>query len=96
MGLFPKAYLEVNIGLEGSKHGFREADLMESMAELLGLERLEVIGLMAIPPFVPEPEQVRPWFAGLRELRDRLHELADAGAAGIDRDDPAWQGSGVP
>ena len=72
LGLFPKVFLEVNVGVEGGKHGFREDSLRESMEELLGLKRLELLGLMAIPPFVPEPEQARPWFAGLRELRDRL------------------------
>jgi pyridoxal phosphate enzyme (YggS family) len=74
LGLFPKVFLEVNVGSEGSKHGFREKDLRASMAELLGMERLEVLGLMAIPPFVGEPELARPWFAGLRGLRDRLQD----------------------
>jgi len=72
LGLFPKVFLEVNVGVEGGKHGFGEDSLRESMAELLDLKRLELLGLMALPPFVPEPEQARPWFAGLRELRDRL------------------------
>ena len=82
-GLFPKAYLEVNVGSEGNKHGFLETDLLASMDDLLGLERLEVIGLMAIPPFFSEPEQVRPWFVRLRELRDRLQLEFDVPLPGL-------------
>lgn len=72
LGLFPKVYLEVNVGSEGGKHGFEESGLRESMEELLGLGRIELLGLMAIPPYVSDPEQARPWFVSLRELRDRL------------------------
>jgi pyridoxal phosphate enzyme (YggS family) len=72
LGLFPKVFLEMNVGSEGSKHGFREEELRASMEELLALDRLEILGLMAIPPFVQEPAQARPWFVELRESRDRL------------------------
>jgi uncharacterized pyridoxal phosphate-containing UPF0001 family protein len=37
---------------------------------------LEVIGLMAIPPFREDPELARPFFAKLREIRDRLQDSA--------------------
>jgi uncharacterized pyridoxal phosphate-containing UPF0001 family protein len=33
---------------------------------------LKLIGLMTLPPFFDEPEQVRPYFHRLRELRDKL------------------------
>lgn len=72
LGLFPKVFMEVNVGSEGGKHGFGKEDLRASMEELLDFERLEIRGLMAIPPFVSEPEQARPWFVELREFRDRL------------------------
>jgi len=72
LGLFPKVFLELNVGTEGGKHGFSGESLRASMEELLGLERLEILGLMAIPPFALEPEQARPWFVALRESRDRL------------------------
>jgi uncharacterized pyridoxal phosphate-containing UPF0001 family protein len=35
------------------------------------LNRVEVVGLMTIPPFAPDPEAARPFFRRLRELRDR-------------------------
>jgi uncharacterized pyridoxal phosphate-containing UPF0001 family protein len=42
------------------------------MEELLALERLAIDGLMAIPPFEAKAEASRPYFAALREWRDRL------------------------
>jgi hypothetical protein len=37
-----------------------------------GLANLELLGLMTIPPFLDDPESVRPYFRKLRELRDGL------------------------
>jgi pyridoxal phosphate enzyme (YggS family) len=72
LGLFPKVFLQVNMADELSKGGFSPAQLRDDMPQLLGLKRLEIMGLMSIPPASPSPELARPWFAGLRELRDRL------------------------
>jgi pyridoxal phosphate enzyme (YggS family) len=71
-GLFPKVLLEVNVAGEASKFGFREEDLMREMEVLMELPRLEVLGLMAIPPHAQEAEDSRPYFRKLRLLRDRL------------------------
>lgn len=72
LGLFPRVYLEVNLAGEASKHGLRPDELRECLAEVLALPRLEVAGLMAIPPVAAEPAQSRPWFRALRALRDEL------------------------
>jgi pyridoxal phosphate enzyme (YggS family) len=72
LGLFPRVLLEVNVAGEGSKFGFTPDALCSDIEELLALDRLEICGLMAIPPFTVEPEQARPYFSKLRELRDRL------------------------
>jgi pyridoxal phosphate enzyme (YggS family) len=72
LGLFPKVFLQVNIGGEESKGGFDPAQLGHEMEALLKLERLEIQGLMCIPPAGADAESARPWFAALRELRDRL------------------------
>ncbi len=71
-GHVPRVYLEVNLAGEASKHGLRPDELRECLAEVLALPRLEVAGLMAIPPVAAEPEQSRPWFRALRALRDEL------------------------
>ena len=67
--------LEVNLGGEGSKSGITE-DLLPALAlETARLPCLSLRGLMAIPPFFEDPEEVRPYFRRLRELSDRLKKL---------------------
>ena len=65
-------FLEVNVGGEPSKHGFAAAELARQAAELAGLEHLQIVGLMAIPPFEQDPAKARGWFDRLRQLRDEL------------------------
>ena len=67
-----RGYLEINIGNEETKHGFRADGLVEAVRPLAELEALEVVGLMAIPPYETETESQRRWFRRLRELRDEL------------------------
>ncbi len=74
LGLHPHVYLQVNLAGEASKHGFAPEELRSQFEELLGLSRLQIQGLMILPPFDPEPENVRASFAGLREFRDKLAE----------------------
>jgi len=71
-GVFPRVLLEVNVAGEASKFGFSPEKLRAEMEELLGLGRLQIEGLMTIPPFAPEAEASRPYFVALRELRDRV------------------------
>jgi pyridoxal phosphate enzyme (YggS family) len=71
-GLFPRVFLQVNIGGEKTKGGFESAALRQEIDSLLALERLEVMGLMCIPPPGPDAEASRPWFQALGELRDEL------------------------
>ncbi len=72
LGLSPRVYLQVNIGEEESKHGFSGEELDRALEALLQLERLEVTGLMCLPPAESDPRDSRRWFAALRALRDRL------------------------
>jgi hypothetical protein len=67
--------LEVNVAGEASKFGIKPEDLPATLAQVQQLPRLEVRGLMTVPPFV---EDVRPYFRRLRELRDAtgLQELS--------------------
>ena len=72
MGLFPRVLLEVNVSGEGSKHGFSPEQMERELEGLLSLPRLQVDGFMAMAPLVSDQEEARPYFAQLRELRDRL------------------------
>ena len=78
LGLFPQVYLEVNLGGESSKHGFSAEQLRASLEALYALKRLEIQGLMCIPPFDPDPTLSRPYFTKLRALRDELEQRGGA------------------
>lgn len=71
-GLTVTGLIEVNLGGEESKHGFLPEGLAEAVRPLLDLQHLRIAGLMAIPPQGDSPEDSRPWFRRLRELRDEL------------------------
>ena len=71
-GVRPPALLEVNVAGEGSKIGFAPEKLRAEVEALLQLRRLEIEGLMTIPPLAPEAEDSRRYFVMLRELRDQL------------------------
>ena len=67
-----RVLLQVNIGNEPQKAGVDEHDLPSLAEAVLALPRLEVRGLMCLPPFFDDGEAARPYFARLRELRDDL------------------------
>lgn len=97
LGMRPAIYLEVNLAGEASKHGFTPGDLLRSAAEWSGtadaaghpglpwpgLRHADLLGLMAIPPVEEDPATVRPWFARLRELRDRLEPITGIALRGL-------------
>ncbi len=71
-GVHPRILLEVNVAAESSKFGFQPESIRAGFEKILGLSRVSVEGLMAIPPSTAEGEKARPYFAGLRRLRDAL------------------------
>jgi pyridoxal phosphate enzyme (YggS family) len=70
--------LQVNVAREEQKAGCAVEDAAALVAAILGSRHLELRGLMTIAPFVSNPEDVRPVFRQLRELRDRLLESTQA------------------
>jgi len=64
--------LEVNVSGEATKGGFSVEEIAVAVGEIRRLPCLGVMGLMTIAPFVADPEEVRPVFRKLRELRDYL------------------------
>jgi pyridoxal phosphate enzyme (YggS family) len=73
-GARPDVMLEVNVADEPTKHGFTPAAVRDALRAALADGVLRVVGLMCIPPFVTDPEQSRPRFRALRELRDALQD----------------------
>ena len=70
--------LEINVAGEASKFGYKPEQMLAELKELNALSRLEVHGLMAIPPFSPVPEKSRPYFKALRELKRRAEDVIGA------------------
>jgi PLP dependent protein len=64
--------IQVDLGHEATKSGIDEAELPQLVQELGSMKRLELAGLMTLPPFFDDPEQSRPFFRRLCELRDQL------------------------
>ena len=64
--------VEVNVACEETKCGVMPQDVGEMVRRIAGLPNLEVRGLMTVAPLVSDPEEVRPVFRQLREMRDAL------------------------
>jgi pyridoxal phosphate enzyme (YggS family) len=68
--------IEINIGGEDAKSGVtpgsEELELL--LVSAPQCEHLSIRGLMTIPPFTDDPQQARPYFKKLRELRDQIAE----------------------
>jgi pyridoxal phosphate enzyme (YggS family) len=64
--------LEVNVGGEPTKFGFAPDAMSNIFPRVLELPMLDVRGLMTVAPIVEDPEDARPYFRELRDLRDRL------------------------
>jgi len=74
-----KVLIEVNVGGEAAKHGAKPEEAGALLAAINGMSRLEVRGLMAIPPFREDPAEARPFFRKLREIREGLEQSSGAG-----------------
>jgi len=66
------AYLQVNIGKEEQKSGVMPEDCEQILQELSKLQHLKIVGLMTMPPYFPNPEDVRPYFKKMRQLSEKL------------------------
>jgi hypothetical protein len=70
--------LEVNAVGEASKFGCRPDQLLAELGRINALPRLEIHGLMTVPPWALDPEKVRPVFRQMRELKQRCEQLLGA------------------
>lgn len=69
---FLPVLIQVDLAHEQTKSGVRVDQLNELADKLASSERLQLTGLMTLPPFFETAEPVRPYFLQLRELRDGL------------------------
>jgi len=67
--------IEVNQGKEPLKSGVLEENVRDLVEKMSLFKNLSLRGLMSVPPFFEDPEDVRPYFARLRHLAETLVEL---------------------
>ncbi len=72
-------FIEVNLGGEGSKSGVAPNEVLPLCEQASKLPHLELRGLMAVPPYLDDSEQVRPFFLRLRGLRDEAQRAGIVG-----------------
>ena len=70
--------LEVNVAGEASKFGYAPEKLLAELAAINALPKIEIHGLMTVPPWSAEPEQSRPHFRRLREIKERCEQILGA------------------
>jgi pyridoxal phosphate enzyme (YggS family) len=78
---FP-CFVEVNVSGEDSKYGIVPDDAPGFVEAALEAGGVKVEGLMTMAPLLAQPEECRPYFARLRELRDRINEKLGRRALG--------------
>lgn len=71
-GHLMKILIEVNVSGEETKNGVPLADAADLVRRIAPLANLSIRGLMTMPPWFDDPEEARPFFRALRELRDRI------------------------
>jgi hypothetical protein len=67
--------LEVNLADEASKFGYKPEKLLGELKEINFLQRLEIRGLMTVPPWSPEAEDSRRYFRQLREFKTQCEQI---------------------
>lgn len=67
-----RALIEVNVAGEASKHGVAPEDVGALAASMARMPNIELLGLMTVAPRADDPEDIRPVFRTLREIRDGL------------------------
>jgi pyridoxal phosphate enzyme (YggS family) len=86
-----RVLIEVKLDPNPAKSGVSGEELPRLAEAVLPLRNLELRGLMGVPPFFDDPEESRPYFRRLRELRDTIHlqmgrELLPALSIGMSHD----------
>jgi pyridoxal phosphate enzyme (YggS family) len=74
--------IQIDLGKESTKSGAAESDLPEIVNAIKQSQLVRLRGLMTMPPYFDDPEQARPFFRRLRELRDELSAQGAFGDAG--------------
>ncbi len=71
-GMRMPVLMEINVSGEATKSGVPLKEAMPLIKQMSRFRNLNVQGLMTMPPWFDDPEDARPYFAALRELRDGI------------------------
>lgn len=66
--------IQVNISKETTKSGIERDSVISLVSEIANLTNIKVEGLMAMPPYFDDPEDARPYFKSLRELKGEIEK----------------------
>jgi pyridoxal phosphate enzyme (YggS family) len=80
LGRRPEVYVEVDLAREATKTGAPEENVGAIVDALDRAANVRLVGLMAVPPYFEDPEDVRPYFRRLRELRNHLNDTGRLGS----------------
>ena len=69
-GRTPELLIQVDLAGEATKFGVPPSDVPQLFDAAARCRAARVTGLMTLPPVPESPEDARPWFRRLRELRD--------------------------
>jgi PLP dependent protein len=72
VGTSTEVLVQVDLAGEATKHGAPPDEAMDIVRAATRCRSARCVGLMTIPPFFADPEDARPYFARLRDLRDTL------------------------
>jgi len=72
--------VEVSLAGEAQKAGVGAGDALALVREAAKLGNISINGLMIVPPYLEDPEAVRPYFRRLRELSDEIRKESMPGA----------------
>ncbi|MCI0469608.1 MAG: YggS family pyridoxal phosphate-dependent enzyme [Nitrospirae bacterium] len=74
IGRIQDVLIQVKLSEEEAKHGISEEKLISLLQAVEGMKNLNLKGLMTMPPYFENPNDVRPYFRRLREIRDHAEE----------------------
>ncbi len=72
IGKIQRVLIQVKLSEEETKYGVNEEEVEGLLEKCQILKNIKIEGLMTIPPFYENPEDVRPYFRKLREIRNSL------------------------
>lgn len=67
--------IQVNLGEEESKSGTTTSTALDLVRQVAALKHVRIKGLMALPPWEVNPEDVRPYFRQLKEISEQIEDL---------------------